>query len=175
MRGRSAPSQTDHYLKMEIKIMKKYRVDTPYTSATYTRATLKEDASGLSVTGFDSDGEHGSYFYPKGEYTRWVELPVTYVVAIYETDRAFGGPEEGGWYYQCGVPSDEPELLALMRVFSDYEEAVAYYTELDEKEEEMNEEWGRRPPWSVACNGWLTVHLTEGMPKAYPEEIPTYE
>ncbi len=26
-----------------------------------------------------------------------------YVVALYEIDRAYGGPEEGGWWYDTGV------------------------------------------------------------------------
>ncbi len=25
-------------------------------------------------------------------------------VNVYETDRAYGGPEEGGWYYTVGYP-----------------------------------------------------------------------
>lgn len=27
---------------------------------------------------------------------------MTYVLAIYEIDRAYGGPEEGGWWYDTG-------------------------------------------------------------------------
>ena len=26
-----------------------------------------------------------------------------YVVAFYEIDRRYGGPEEGGWWYDCGA------------------------------------------------------------------------
>ena len=26
-----------------------------------------------------------------------------YVVAFYEIDRACGGPDEGGWFYECGT------------------------------------------------------------------------
>lgn len=35
-----------------------------------------------------------------------------YVVAFYEIDRRFGGPGEGGWYYDCG------SLVRLYRVFA---------------------------------------------------------
>lgn len=28
-----------------------------------------------------------------------------YVVAFYELDRACGGPEEGGWYFDTGTPA----------------------------------------------------------------------
>lgn len=27
---------------------------------------------------------------------------MAHVLAIYEIDRAYGGPEEGGWWYDCG-------------------------------------------------------------------------
>jgi len=31
---------------------------------------------------------------------------MSYTVAVYICDRAYGGPEEGGWWYDCGVPSE---------------------------------------------------------------------
>lgn len=31
-----------------------------------------------------------------------MEQPTLYVVARYATDRAYGGPEEGGWWYDVG-------------------------------------------------------------------------
>jgi hypothetical protein len=27
---------------------------------------------------------------------------MTYLVSFYEIDSAYGGPEEGGWYFECG-------------------------------------------------------------------------
>jgi hypothetical protein len=35
-----------------------------------------------------------------------------YVVAFYRMDRAYGGPEEGGWWYDCGT------LERLYRVYT---------------------------------------------------------
>jgi len=32
-----------------------------------------------------------------------------FVVAIHEIDRCYGGPEEGGWYYDAHAPSTAPE------------------------------------------------------------------
>lgn len=50
-----------------------------------------------------------------------------FTVAIYLEDRAYGGPEEGGWHYDCGEWQDQgvggfpPSTL-----FSDENEAIAY-------------------------------------------------
>ncbi len=43
------------------------------------------------------------------------------VIAVYERSRAYGGPEEGGWWYDCG------ELVTSLGVNSD--DAVEYFAE----------------------------------------------
>lgn len=53
---------------------------------------------------------------------------MTYILALYEVDRAYGGPEEGGWWYDTG------DLQRVLRVFPTEERAYAA---------------ARR------CNGWL--------------------
>lgn len=35
----------------------------------------------------------------------------TFIVAVYKTGKAYGGPEEGGWWYYCG------EHVRTVRVF----------------------------------------------------------
>ena len=47
-------------------------------------------------------------------------------VALYETDRAYGGPEEGGWWYTCGWLVDH----AKIRFFDNYKDAYDYSQEL---------------------------------------------
>ena len=42
---------------------------------------------------------------------------MTYVLAFYERDLAYGGPEEGGWYYETG------ELVRILRVVANEDEA----------------------------------------------------
>ena len=42
-----------------------------------------------------------------------------HVVALYEIDRRYGGPEEGGWWYDCG------ELRRVLRVAFSEEAAHA--------------------------------------------------
>lgn len=42
-----------------------------------------------------------------------------FVVAFYEIDRAYGGPEEGGWWFDTG------QLVRIHRVFLDEAKAEA--------------------------------------------------
>ena len=54
-----------------------------------------------------------------------------YTVAIYLIDRAYGGPEEGGWYYDCGTPYLEPEAAAYFKAFDNLADANDYATRLN--------------------------------------------
>lgn len=47
-------------------------------------------------------------------------------VAVYETDRAYGGPEEGGWWYDVGGLTEH----AKIRFFDRYQDAYDYAQEL---------------------------------------------
>lgn len=58
--------------------------------------------------------------YHKDEKATW------WSVAVYETDRAYGGPEEGGWWYDCGHMID----CWKIRGFDNIEEARKYQQEL---------------------------------------------
>jgi hypothetical protein len=48
----------------------------------------------------------------------------------YEASQAYGGPEEGGWWYDLKTPIEEHEPVA----FTDEEEAFAYCREMNEQE-----------------------------------------
>jgi hypothetical protein len=91
-----------------------------------------------------------------------------YYVAIYETNQEYGGPEEGGWWYDTGERVTDPVAFATR------DEAVAYADTLRPEVAEMNE--GRYRPSSVMCNGWFAVewHRDES-PEFYPAERPYYE
>lgn len=55
------------------------------------------------------------------------EVPATFwSVGVYTVCSVYGGPEEGGWYYDAGS-LDQPRKI---RVFEDYEEAEAYQASL---------------------------------------------
>lgn len=96
-------------------------------------------------------------------------------VAIYETNRSWGGPHEGGWWYDTGEPTKRPDLAVLTRVFNDEDDARAYLESIRETALQANREEGRREPSSVLCNGWYAAELHDGYPKPYPETKPHYE
>ncbi len=52
-----------------------------------------------------------------------------WTVALYETGRAYGGPEEGGWWYDYGTLTEQEK----MRTFTSFDEAVAYQEKLWEE------------------------------------------
>lgn len=59
--------------------------------------------------------------------------PVFYV-SIYEVARAYGGPEEGGWWY------DAYEYIETVDKFNDEDAAINKARELNDKFRETNEE-----------------------------------
>jgi len=95
-----------------------------------------------------------------------------YTVAIFMVDRAYGGPEEGGWYYDCGEPADE--YCEHTRGFADDATADNYASELNSSlVQELNR--GRRSINSVLSEGQYAAIVCEGNPKRYPETRPHYE
>lgn len=54
-------------------------------------------------------------------------LGLRYSVAVYEVDRAYGGPEEGGWWYDCG------DLVRVAKRFRSEDDAWNYCNRLNEK------------------------------------------
>ena len=91
-----------------------------------------------------------------------------YSVYLFETDRAFGGHEEGGWWYDCGQPVEHPKN----RTFSNRGAAISYYRSLAGLEEQLND--GLAPIDSVLCSGVYRFIVSKGAPKAFPESRPFY-
>jgi len=101
-----------------------------------------------------------------------VAIYTAHTVAIYLVDRAYGGPEEGGWWYDYGNPSDEHAQHT--KGFADAKEAYDYANELNNTIcAALNE--GRRPMWSVLSDGEYRAIVQRGNPKPFPETIPHYE
>lgn len=71
-------------------------------------------------------------------------------VALYEVGQSYGGPEEGGWYYSTG----NRILPNKIRVFEDYEEAVAYRRIIADKYEELT---ARGFSGKLPDEGWPNV------------------
>jgi len=95
--------------------------------------------------------------------------PKVFIVAVYLIDRAYGGPEEGGWYYEAG------ELVRQVRLFKNEEAAMDYSRRLNKwLQRTLNK--GRRPISSVLSEGcYCALVYGDYAPKYYPEETPHYE
>lgn len=94
-------------------------------------------------------------------------LPEDLFVNIYLTDREYGGPEEGGWWYDvgepiCSTPADSQK------------EAELFLRCLEKWCETTNKDEDRRPPSSMASNGYYLAMIQKHPARAYPEEAPSY-
>ena len=102
----------------------------------------------------------------------------TYIVSLFIVDRNYGGPEEGGWWYDCGDPVDIEEATDMgypPKMFTDRDEALLYLRSGYEKIEGVLNE-GRPAISSVLSEGRYQLHLSENKwPAAYPAERPYYE
>ena len=94
-----------------------------------------------------------------------------FTVAICLADRAYGGPEEGGWYYGCGIPADEH--ADLVQGFSTREAADRYADYLETTCLALNE--GKPDINSVLSEGRYVAVVFEGYPRHWPDRKPTYE
>jgi hypothetical protein len=99
------------------------------------------------------------------------EAPRFYSVAIYLVDKAWGGPEEGGWWYTFGIPSIEH--VEQTRLFQKLEEAQEYQKTLGLLTSSLNST--RRSINSVLSEGEFQACLFPGNPEVFPKVRPHYE
>jgi hypothetical protein len=83
-------------------------------------------------------------------------------ICVYECSTAYGGPQEGGWYYETGWP------LKTICVFSK-KQAIR---EAIRAEAETEEQLGNRKDY-LGWNAWC-VNFDVEYAKPYPEERPYY-
>lgn len=101
-------------------------------------------------------------------------LPEIFYVTIYLVDRAYGGAEEGGWWYDTGEPVLEPiEGESRQRSFDSLDDATAYLKSLNPIIERLNE--GRPDISSVLSQGRYHGYLETHPPESFPGERPHYE
>lgn len=89
-------------------------------------------------------------------------LPYRWWVAVYDVDLEYGGPEEGGWWYDTGI--------CLMNV------ACESYEQAQEVQEQLRQEYpdtGKRN--SVLSGEDYNVVIEHRPGKNYPEYRPHYE
>ena len=108
-----------------------------------------------------------------------VHDPQLYWVAIYLVALEYGGPEEGGWWYEVGVLVTDARAYAEIGlppvVYFRREEAEAMRLRMELRlNETLNV--GRRPLSSTLSTGryYAEIHETE-LPSHYPDVPPTYE
>ncbi len=95
-----------------------------------------------------------------------------YSVAVYLVDRAYGGPEEGGWWFDSGEPDEE--MAQFTRLFHNEDLAYDYRARVENKLcFKLNK--GRRSISSVLSEGEYHARVETGLPAAFPAERPRYE
>lgn len=97
-------------------------------------------------------------------------------VSFFVIDRAYGGSEEGGWYFTCGepqVPDTVPSYHAQPRAFRSEAQALLYSHKLTVKYlDRLNKDLPSIA--SVLSVGQWVVYVTEGKPRHFPEARPYY-
>lgn len=107
--------------------------------------------------------------------------PALYSVAIYLIDRAYGGPEEGGWYYNRGVivdcPLDGIDVYDLTRLFpADQLDQARICRDQLQAKLDAGPNVGRRDIGSVLSNGSYAAIIEDGLPRRHwPRVRPHYE
>ena len=87
-------------------------------------------------------------------------------VNVYLTSQAYGGSEEGGWYYSAG----EPVASIAVRSVSSLREALAKMQAWVEEENEQ-----LPPAHSVLSRGGYEVRIEKHFAREYPDSRPAYE
>lgn len=90
-----------------------------------------------------------------------------YYLNEYELNRAYGGPEEGGWWYDTGrfvrtigVHENQEDAETQMEIYSG--------PYLRRRREDRYE------PSSMSCNGWPTLRIEEQPGADFPVVPPQY-
>ena len=95
------------------------------------------------------------------------DLPIVRLyINVYLVDRAYGGQEEGGWYYECGQPVES-------RLADNGDQAAAMYCDRVIYWKHHNK--GRREISSVLSTGRFLVRREANFARHFPETIPHYE
>lgn len=114
-------------------------------------------------------------------------------VNTYAVGRACGGPEEGGWWFDTGVPvasvpveltDDERETIheiATRESAGDHNAyQVVFIEHLRRKAQTIRDEWAERYPRTNKRSSVLggedhEVYIEDHFARAFPEEVPHYE
>ena len=98
-----------------------------------------------------------------------VHYPNTTFVNVYRIDRAYGGPEEGGWYFTYGEFSDGTAVPDEREEDVEHAKSDAQ-ARCDALNENRNSDIG-----SVLSEGQYVVMVESHPGKDFPETQPYYE
>lgn len=87
---------------------------------------------------------------------------MTYTVHVFEIGRAYGGPEEGGWYYSYGLPQKRVKRFKKLAQAKRF--CIALNDELDKQ----------RDCSSYGGADELRAYVCPTKARAFPEVQPTY-
>lgn len=96
----------------------------------------------------------------------------TWIVAVYDAALAWGGPEEGGWWYDTG------SLVRIVKITPSEEKAYAYARGLNARLEsrKIGPNEGKREKSSVLSDGVFEAHVyADNAPDHFPAVRPHYE
>jgi len=96
------------------------------------------------------------------------EEPAAHYINAYEVSRLYGGPEEGGWWYDQYEPTGQ-----TWGPFDTVDEAWDQHAALAENAALYNE--GRYPLHSVSATSEYRLLVEDHGPQVYPAEAPRYE
>lgn len=128
--------------------------------------TIRWNNGKVEVTKPEGDDE-------KGPWEIADATPALYA-NLYLHDRAYGGPEEGGWWYDTYTPVDgdwmnEPPPYGHFRTEDEAEKALVKLIEWCEEENKS-----RRSPSSVASEGHFVARLESWPAEPIPARRPHY-
>lgn len=94
----------------------------------------------------------------------WLDAPVLVYVNAYRITRHYGGPEEGGWWFDCGEPLGSLPCTSQREAKDKVDEMQAKFDHLAEGD--IN---------SVLGGAEVHVYIEEQFARVFPETRPTYE
>lgn len=130
--------------------------------------SLCEASSPLKDIDWNGEAFRQGLFYCENcdeEFAARVSVGTIYV-NLYLVDRAYGGPEEGGWYYDYGIP----EASIPVKTWAEANREEGRLLSLPEFSNE-----GRPEIWSVNSQGQYEVYFEDSVAKEFPRMKPHYE
>lgn len=141
------------------------------TSGEYGWEAPEEYAGAICAAVFDHMSEVETSI---DQYIEAQEFKGPWSVAVFKIDRAYGGPEEGGWYYGCGEPVLSPDW-PLPVFYATHAEALAGREAMDSEIAKLGLNDGLPSINSILSEGRYAAQISDGMPTHFPKERPHYE